>query len=244
MVISTLEMAEAQERLVAAIADMDDEAMQVASRCTGWTRGHVLSHIARNADGMVNLARWAQTGEETPMYPSSEVRNREIEEGSLRPSAQIIADVVATNERILAAFGALEGRVAVDPAVAAFEVGLGAPPAARSVPVRDLPFLRLQEVVVHHHDLADGLRARDWPRAYVDEALPRVAAIMADRVQDMPTLVAEDDDVVRTVTPDGADVTVRAPAAALLVWLLGRSTEEDRARMDVAGGDLPDLPAY
>ena len=244
MVISTLEMAQAQERLVAAIEDMDDEAMQVDSRCDGWTRGHVLTHVARNADGMVNLARWAQSGEPTPMYESQEARDRAIDDGATRPAAQIIADVIATNERVLAAFGALEGRVAVDPAVAAFEVGLGSPPRTRPVPVRDLPYLRLQEVVVHHHDLDDGLLARDWPRAYVDEALPRVAATMAARLDDVPTLVAEDDDVVRTVTPEGADLTVRGPAAAILVWLLGRSTERDRARLHVEGGALPDLPAF
>ena len=36
----------------------------------GWTRAHVLAHVAGNADALVNLLTWARTGEETPMYAS------------------------------------------------------------------------------------------------------------------------------------------------------------------------------
>lgn len=248
MVISTLEMAQAQDALMAALADIDDQWLRQDSRCDGWTRGHVLSHIARNADGMVNLARWAQTGEATPMYASGDRRNADIAEGATRSASEIVADLRAGNERVLAAFGAVQGQVAVDPGVAAREVRLGDPVNGRAVPVRDLPYLRLQEVVVHHHDLDDGLVARDWPRAHVDEALPRVAAMMGQRVDPMPTLVAEDDDVVATFAPDdtsaASTVEVRGPAAVLLVWLLGRSTATDRRALSVTGGDLPTLPNF
>lgn len=247
MVISTLEMAQAQDALMAAVADIDDQWLRQDSRCDGWTRGHVLSHIARNADGMVNLAHWAQTGETTPMYESGDRRNADIAQGATRSAAEILDDLVDGNERVLAAFGTLEGQVAVDPSVAAREVRLGDPVNGRAVPVRDLPFLRLQEVVVHHHDLDDGVAARDWPRAYVDEALPRAAATMGQRVTAMPTLVAEDDDVVRTFAPGGSAATtveVRGPAAVLLVWLLGRATATDRAALSATGGDLPVLPNF
>ena len=40
----------------------------------GWSRGHVLTHLARNADGAVNLLTWARTGVETPQYVSQEQR--------------------------------------------------------------------------------------------------------------------------------------------------------------------------
>lgn len=247
MLISTLEMAHAQDDLVASLGNLDDDAMRAPSRCDGWSRAHVLTHIARNADGMVNLAEWAQTGDVVAMYESGDRRNADIEEGAARSASAIIEDVVASNDRVLAAFGALEGRVAVDPAVAAFEVRLGGDPATGpAVPVRDLPFLRLQEVVVHHHDLDHGLAARDWPRAYVDEALPRAARRMASRVDGLPRLVAEDDDVVVTLTQDSGvgDAEIRGPAASMLVWLLGRSTETDRSTLVVSDGDLPMLPDW
>ena len=51
--------------LMRTAAGLDDEAIRRASLCEGWTRAHVLSHIARNADGLGNLASWAITG--TPL---------------------------------------------------------------------------------------------------------------------------------------------------------------------------------
>ena len=44
----------------------------------------MLTHLARNADGLRNLLIWARTGVVTPQYPSFEVRNEEIEAGAGR----------------------------------------------------------------------------------------------------------------------------------------------------------------
>ena len=79
----------------------DDQARE-PSLLPGWTRGHVLTHLARNADAMVNLLTWARTGDETPMYPSREQRNADIEAGSGRTASDLVADVHATHERMLA----------------------------------------------------------------------------------------------------------------------------------------------
>ena len=62
------EMAVSTDRLLATVDGLDDAALRQPSRLPGWTRAHVLTHIARNADGLVNLVTWARTGEETPMY--------------------------------------------------------------------------------------------------------------------------------------------------------------------------------
>lgn len=51
----------------------------------GWSRAHVVAHVARNADALVNLLIWARTGIETPMYASGDQRAREIEEGARQP---------------------------------------------------------------------------------------------------------------------------------------------------------------
>ena len=34
----------------------------------GWTRSHLIAHVAYNAIALCNLMHWANTGEETPMY--------------------------------------------------------------------------------------------------------------------------------------------------------------------------------
>jgi maleylpyruvate isomerase len=72
------EMAASTDRLLATVDGLDDAALRAPSLLPGWTRAHVLTHIARNADGLVNLVTWARTGEETPMYASTQARDTAI----------------------------------------------------------------------------------------------------------------------------------------------------------------------
>ena len=48
---------------------------------TIWTRAHLLTHFARNADSLGNLLAWAETGVEQPMYGSGMARDDDIEAG-------------------------------------------------------------------------------------------------------------------------------------------------------------------
>src|SRR6516225_10421530 len=86
-------LAAATDRLLATATALSDAQAREPSLLPGWTRGHVLSHIARNADGLRNLLIWARTGTETPMYASAESRSADIEAGAGRPAAALAADV-------------------------------------------------------------------------------------------------------------------------------------------------------
>lgn len=242
--LSTLEVAQAQRRLEQSIADLDDEAMRVPSHCDGWSRGHVLSHVARNADGMVNLVDWGLSGEVTPMYEPPEARDGDIIAGSSRPAEEIRADITASNERVLAAFWRLEAAVAIDDRVAERTVRLGGDPVnGPEVLVGELPFLRVQEVVLHHHDLLHDLTVDDWPAGWVEMALPRAVEKMAARVADLPTLVVDGDDGGQVVH-DGSGVTVTGTPGHLVSWLTGRARGSDLDVLEVSGGQLPTLPDW
>ena len=39
---------------------MGDEAFAKPSSLPNWTRAHVLTHVARNADALINLLTWAR----------------------------------------------------------------------------------------------------------------------------------------------------------------------------------------
>ncbi|OXM42727.1 maleylpyruvate isomerase N-terminal domain-containing protein [Amycolatopsis alba] len=78
---------------------LDEDAVRAPSALPGWTRAHLLSHVARNADGLGNLLTWAKTGVETPMYATATARDEGIEAGADRSAAAIIADVVDSGER-------------------------------------------------------------------------------------------------------------------------------------------------
>lgn len=250
MVVSTREVALAQQQLEAAIADLSDADLRVESRCPGWTRGHVLTHLARNAEGLANLARWALDGEVVAMYEPGR-RDADIEEGASRSAGEIRFDVAAGNVLAISALGLLEGAVATDPLLAERVVRLGEDPEqGPEVFARRLPLMRLQEVVLHHHDLDVGLRPDQWQPALVDVGLPYAWRRVADGLEDPPTLLRVDgwegDDDAVTVEPRGSDVKVYGSGAELLAWITGRADDADvdRLRVVPAGASLPDLPDY
>src|SRR5919198_6055635 len=73
---------EGQQRIDDSVAGLTDGDARAPSRLAGWSRGHVLTHLARNADALVNLLTWARTGVERPMYVSSDQRDADIEAGA------------------------------------------------------------------------------------------------------------------------------------------------------------------
>ena len=66
----------------------------------GWTRAHVLGHLAGNADALTNLLTWARTGVETPMYASPEARDAEIDRRAALPPAELEAEVLAAEDEV------------------------------------------------------------------------------------------------------------------------------------------------
>jgi maleylpyruvate isomerase len=227
----------ATERLLATTASLTDAMVREPSLLPGWTRGHVLSHLARNADGLINLLRWADTGTQIPMYRSAPARDADIEAGAGRAAAELTADVR-------------------DSAAALAERAASLPAAAWMVPVRTLSggsfpargilAHRLREVEIHHVDLAAGYAPGDWPQAFVAATLPEVASSLAGR-PDTPACC---------ILPDGIDngfwigpeeygpvpVMVAGGACDLLAWLLGRGG--GRGLRVTPEGRLPTLPGW
>src|SRR5919112_2556425 len=79
---------------------LDDAAVRGPSLCPGWTRGHLLTHLARNADGLVNVAHSAVSGHLVPMYKSAAARNADVEAGAGRPAATLATDVENAAQRL------------------------------------------------------------------------------------------------------------------------------------------------
>ena len=124
---------EAHAAIARAAGDLSDEQLAEPSLLPGWTRAHVLAHIARNADGLRNLVTWAETGVETPMYTSFETRDADIEASAAQAPDELRADVVAADEALLAALDALSD----DASTVTVKALLGDP-----FPARDLPWVR------------------------------------------------------------------------------------------------------
>ncbi len=88
---------------------MSDDQAREPSLLPGWSRGHLLTHIARNADSLRNLLIWARTGVETPQYPSGEARDEGIAAGASQPASELSEDVDASAEQLAAEAARLNG---------------------------------------------------------------------------------------------------------------------------------------
>ena len=89
------------------VTGLDDAGVAAPSGLPGWGRRHLLAHVAANAEALRNLVHWAETGEETPMYASSDARARGIEEGSQLPAATLLAWPRSSAEKLDAAMASL-----------------------------------------------------------------------------------------------------------------------------------------
>lgn len=197
--------AAAHQRLLAHLDDLLPALDVTApSRLAGWTVGHVLTHLARNAESHVRVFDAAQRGETAPRYPGGfEQRAAEIEAGAPRPADEQVDDVRRT-------IWALEGAWAATPAEGWLLVGHG---PVGDEPVHDLPFRRWREVEVHHVDLGlPGFGIDDWSAEYVRRELDRtLMAWAARRPMGMTTL------------PPAA---LALPPNRRLAWLTGRLAVE------------------
>jgi maleylpyruvate isomerase len=160
-------------RLLATTAGIDEEVARRPSLLPGWTVGHVLTHIARNADGHVRRLEGALRGEDLDRYPGgSASRAADIEAGAGRPAAELVDDVA----RSAAALEATWARCA------AAGWPNGELMASDNWPVTASASRRLREVEIHHSDLGLAYRPEDWPQAYVDWELPGAIEALAGRL--------------------------------------------------------------
>jgi len=161
----------AQRALDAALEGLSNEQARAPSRLEGWSVGHVLTHVARNADSVVWRLEGAARGEVRDQYPGGlEQRRAEIEAGAGRPAAQLVADVARTSAAVEATMAGLSPAAWAAPSRTSRGV---------TEPSRDAVFSRWREVVVHHGDL--GLGPVDWPPALVAAWLPRELPRLAGR---------------------------------------------------------------
>lgn len=213
-------------RLIGAVAALDGSAVAQPSLLPGWSRGHVLAHLARNADALVNVLAGR------PMYVDATSRDADIERDASRPLAGQLTDLRDSAARLAAA----AGRLTEDQWRSSVILRNGVTDLAANI-----PFRRQIEVELHHVDLSIGRTMVDLPAEFTDRALEYLARRFAGRA-DVPAveLRPEGGSRKRTGHLDGPLTVVSGQPWALVGWLSGRTDGGDLA----AGSQpLPALPA-
>jgi maleylpyruvate isomerase len=218
-------------RLLAGEADLGDDALGQPSALPGWSRGHVLAHVAANADALGNLTRWAATGEPTPMYASPAERTAGIERGSRLPAR----DLRAWLRRSADALEEAMTRLSDEQWQASVLTAQGRP-----VPATEVPWMRSREVYVHAVDLATGLSFADLPAGFLTALCDDVARKRSTGPGPALMLEATDTGSRWELPGDGEAVTVPGPLAEVTAYLTGRASHLTTAD----GRAAPDLPAW
>ncbi|MEZ0064427.1 maleylpyruvate isomerase [Streptacidiphilus sp. MAP12-20] len=200
-------------RLAATLGALTDLQVREPSALPGWSRGHVITHVARSADVYRWLLALARTGSEPGPRADGPALERALREGAGRDAAALVADVCGSLERML--------------------------DEAEAMPVERWPTMvtalagwrhpawftlhrAWRELETHHVDLGLGHTTADWPAEYVIWALEATVATLSARDFRVSRIEATDLDRAWTVAPTGPTIT--GAGHALLAWLSGRGT--------------------
>jgi uncharacterized protein (TIGR03083 family) len=234
----------AHRRVLQSIDDLTDAQAAEPSRLPGWTRAEVITHLARNADGIRNMVEGAARGEVAAMYPGgAEQRAAGIAAGRGERAANLRTDLRKACDRLTESWQTL-------PDDAWDRVGM----TSIKRPVRELPWVRLRETEVHHADLAVGYEPTDWPVRFISGAFREIFDTFPQRSSNRRPLVDAEYLIVSTdherawrvalrgngvaveenPTDDGNDGEARGWGCDLVAWLYGR---DPRGGGIVASGD-------
>jgi maleylpyruvate isomerase len=220
------------------LSELTDDELDGGSLLPGWTRRHVVAHVGYNARAIARLAEWAATGVETPMYPSTEVRDHEINFGAtLSPIAlRNLFDHSAVHLSV-------EWRDLPDRDWAN-EVKTV---QGRTVPASETVWMRTREVWIHAVDLGNGATFGDIPAPVLERLLRDITGAWKTRGTDAGLLIK-----VTGTEVAGTDLTFGDTSAtdrtiitgtlpAVVEWATGRGTTGVTAARGTEG--LTNVPA-
>ena len=154
----------ASQRLLGTARIIDDSDLRAPSLLPGWTRAHVLAHLARGADALRNLMIGVRTGQPKPAYASREARDADIEAGAQQTRGDLLDDLAAASNAFRTVSRQLPDEV--------WATEIDWVPGLDPFPARELLLRRLVDVELHHVDLGAGYTAADWPDGFGVLRLP------------------------------------------------------------------------
>jgi maleylpyruvate isomerase len=222
---------EATQRLVRTVDGFADDDWSRPSGLPGWTRSHVVAHLALNSEGLAGaLTGLVDDGDETPpMYASDEARDSDIEALAGKVPSELRA-------RLMGGATLFADAAAAVPADG-WSSRIERTPGGRTFAAATTTGMRLREVEIHHADLDAGYAARDWSPEFCSLLLDA----MAKREAGVEPFRASPTDLDGTWTFGEGGPTVTGTGADLGWWLTGRG-DGDGVTSD--NGALPKIETW
>lgn len=196
--------------------ELTDAELAGGTRLPGWTRRHVVAHVGYNARAIARLVEWAATGIETPMYPSPEARDHEINFGATLPPIALrhLFDHSAVHLSV-------EWRdLPADAWHHKVKTAQG-----RIVPADETVWMRTREVWIHAIDLDNGATFADIPGPVLERLLKDIASTWATRGTDAGLLIKVTGTNLTFGDTSAADPTIiTGPLPAVVEWAAGRGS--------------------
>lgn len=205
---------QATGRYLQILDSLTEDGSRGPSVLPGWTRAHVVAHVARNGLATATVLDEMRRGNDPSFYDSPESRAADIEElatadlhrlrtVSLEAAGRCHEAIEAVLDRGVAALGERRARAY--------------PGAGEEMDVTGTVLSRWREVEIHHADLAGGYGPRDWPEDFTDYLLELV---VADRGEECDLMLVTPERDVPVGSGEGPRVD--GTSAGLAWWLLGR----------------------
>ena len=220
----------ADQALIRTVDALDDDAYAEPSLLPDWTKGHVIAHLALNAEGLERVLTGVHVGEPRTMYDSDDARNNDIDELAVAAPAEL-------RDRLLAGVTRFS-RAAEDMHEDDWAARFDRTPGGPSFAVKNIPLMRVREVEIHHADLGAGYAAADWSEEF------RTLLLESMTRRDHPgPFVASATDLGRTWQyGDGeGGAVVTGDSASLGWWLTGRGSGEG---LTCDSGALPRIDSW
>jgi maleylpyruvate isomerase len=214
-----------------ALARTGDDALAGPTALPGWTGRHLVAHVAANAEALLNLAHWARTGEETPMYSSPGQREADIRTGAQRTPSELRREAEESASRLAAALD----RLTDEQWSRTVRTAQG-----RQVPAREIPWLRAREVMVHAVDLDPALGLGNLPGDFLLALIDDVVAKRSDTGCPALVLTADGGRHTWKVPGSGEPTELQGSLGAVAAYLTGRPG----ADVTAPSGAVPHLPPW
>ncbi len=187
-------------RLADLITGLTDDQARADSALPGWSRGHVLTHLAEHAKALKRQTEYALDGKLVDMYdggPPS--RAAAIQAGSSRPASALVDDVVQSAKELETAWDAVGPN------------DWERPVTYRNGTLEGIVLARWRELEIHSADL--NLGHVDWSPEFCDY----IIGFLSPRVPSGVSVALPD-----RVLGDGEPVHVSGDPREIAAWLAGR----------------------